>query len=130
MGNLISTLNKINIINFEDVLNNLNNKNYIIINTLNENNQNCLIINTINIDKEVEIINNYIKKDKSINIIIYGKNCSDKTIISKYYQLLNLGFQNLFIYFGGMFEWLLLQDIYGKDAFITTTNEIDILKYK
>ena len=29
-----------------------------------------------------------------------------------------------------MFEWLLLQDIYGDDEFPTTTKELDILKYK
>ena len=34
------------------------------------------------------------------------------------------------IYIGGLFEWLLLQDIYGDDEFPTTTKIIDILKYK
>lgn len=29
-----------------------------------------------------------------------------------------------------MFEWLLMQDIYGNDEFITTSNDLDILKYK
>ena len=29
-----------------------------------------------------------------------------------------------------MFEWLLLQDIYGNDDFKTTQEELDILKYK
>ena len=31
---------------------------------------------------------------------------------------------------GGIFEWLLLQDIYGDDQFKTTSRELDILKYK
>ena len=31
---------------------------------------------------------------------------------------------------GGLFEWLLLQDIYGNDYFKTTTIENDFLKYK
>jgi len=34
------------------------------------------------------------------------------------------------MYTGGLFEWLLLQDIYGKTEFPTTTNIIDLLKYK
>ena len=29
-----------------------------------------------------------------------------------------------------MFEWLLMQDIYGNDDFKTTQEELDILKYK
>ena len=29
-----------------------------------------------------------------------------------------------------MFEWLLLQDIYGYDNFPTTIKELDILKYR
>ena len=39
-------------------------------------------------------------------------------------------FTNVFIYPGGLFEWLLLQDIYGFDDFPTTKKERDHLKYK
>ena len=52
------------------------------------------------------------------------------SIVKKYYQLQKLGINNIFIYMGGLFEWLLLQDIYGNDQFPTTTEIIDILKYK
>jgi hypothetical protein len=31
---------------------------------------------------------------------------------------------------GGLFEWLMLQDIYGYDEFPTTKKELDFLKYK
>ena len=41
-----------------------------------------------------------------------------------------LGFTNIALYLGGLFEWLLLQDIFGFDNFPTTTKTIDILKYK
>jgi hypothetical protein len=34
------------------------------------------------------------------------------------------------MYLGGMFEWMLLQDIYGKEDFPTTEEELDILKFK
>ena len=63
-------------------------------------------------------------------IVIYGKNCNDDTTNKKYQQLLTLGFYNIFLYTGGLFEWLLLQDIYGKELFPTTKKEVDILKYK
>ena len=36
----------------------------------------------------------------------------------------------MYIYSGGLFEWLLLQDVYGKDEFPTMGCELDILKYK
>jgi hypothetical protein len=36
----------------------------------------------------------------------------------------------LYVYIGGLFEWLLLQDIYGDEEFPTTAKIIDILKYK
>jgi hypothetical protein len=45
-------------------------------------------------------------------------------------QLVKLGFSNVFIYLGGLFEWLMLQDIYGYDEFPTTIKQIDFLKYK
>ena len=50
--------------------------------------------------------------------------------MTKYTQLVNLGFVNVYIYPGGLFEWLCLQDIYGDDEFPTTNKELDILKYK
>ena len=43
---------------------------------------------------------------------------------------MQLGFKNIYVYPGGMFEWLLLQDIYGDDLFQTTSKIQDILKYK
>ena len=106
------------------------NKDYIIINTLPENKQPCLICGTLDMKNEEEILNTYLKSNKSIKIIIYGMNSQDSSVNKKYEQLLSLGFYNVFIYNGGLFEWLLLQDIYGKELFLTTTQERDILKYK
>ena len=128
MGNLLSkNINKIDAINLQSLI---DNKNYIIINTLSENEQECLIKNTIVADKEVEIINNYIQNNKNINIIIYGKNSHDEKIIEKYLQLKTIGFKNLHIYMGGLFEWLLLQQIYGDNEFKTSTKIFDVLSYK
>lgn len=104
---------------------------HLLINTLNEDEQECLIPNTININKEVELINKFIKSgNKQVKIIIYGRNCNDEKLYTKYNQLNSLGFYNVYIYPGGLFEWLMLQDIYGKEEFPTTKKELDILKYK
>ena len=120
-------------VNFEDVQFVIKNAdNYLLINTMLENLQNCLIVNTIPIDKEELIINKLLNNgdNKNIKIIIYGKNSNDDTPIKKYEQLLDLGFPNIYIYNGGLFEWLLLQDIYGTELFPTTTKQNDLLKYK
>ena len=118
-------------INYEDMQTVIKNPEiYLIINTLNPNEQQCLIINTTSVNDEEMLINKFIKENKSIRIIIYGKNCNDESIDKKYQQLYSLGFYNIFVYLGGMFEWLMLQDIYGKDLFPTTTKEVDLLKYK
>jgi len=128
MGNT----NSIKKINFEDIQYILNNPdNFILINTLENNEQDCLIPNTIKPDIETTLINNLIKNsNKELNIIIYGKNCNDSKIYNKYNQLNSLGFYNIFLYTGGLFEWLMLQDIYGVTEFPTTTKELDILKFK
>jgi hypothetical protein len=58
-------------------------------------------------------------------------NSCDDTCFKKYEQLVKLGFYNVYIYGGGLFEWLLLQDIYGPELFPTNnTSSIDLLKYK
>lgn len=116
--------------NFEDVQNIRKNKNVILINTLSNDEQDCLIYGTIPLIKEIEIINKSLENNKNINIIIYGKNSNDNTIYSRYKQLLELGFTNIYLYIGGLFEWLCLQDIYGDDEFQTTKKELDILKFK
>ena len=45
-------------------------------------------------------------------------------------KIKKMGFVNVYLYPGGLFEWLLLQDIYGDDEFSTTIKELNILKYK
>ena len=119
-------------INYEDIQYVIKNTDtHLLINTLNENEQDCLLPNTLNINKEVEIINSFIKSfNKNIKIIIYGRNCNDEKIYTKYNQLVSLGFYNVYIYTGGLFEWLMLQDIYGDVEFPTTKKELNILRYK
>jgi 23S rRNA pseudoU1915 N3-methylase RlmH len=124
------SVNKLNFESVQNIINKNTTQQFLIINTLENNNQDCLIKNTITPEKEIELLNYYLKENKKINILIYGENCSDNKVINKYNQLYQLGFSNLYIYIGGLFEWLLLQDIYGDDEFPTTNKILDILKYK
>ncbi|MGI9554777.1 MAG: rhodanese-like domain-containing protein [Vampirovibrionia bacterium] len=131
MGNKISVQK----VNFEDIQNILSQEkpnNVLLINTLDNNKeaQSCILPKTVPYNEEERIINLYLKKANDTTIIIYGKNCNDTTIYTKYTQLLELGFSKVYIYPGGMFEWLLLQDIYSDEHFTTTTRELDILKFK
>jgi hypothetical protein len=129
MGNIQSNIYNFNLFNFEKVQEHIKIKS-IIINTLESTNQDCLISGTISIEEEIKLLNAYLKTNKKILIIIYGKNNSDISVIKKHKQLQALGFTNIALYLGGLFEWLLLQDIFGYDNFPTTTKTIDILNYK
>jgi hypothetical protein len=127
MGNKQSSVKKAN---FEDIQQIIKtNNNSLLINTLNTNEQNCLIKGTITIDKEENVINKNLN-NLAMKIIVYDKNSSQDHLYKKYHQLINLGFYEVYVYPGGLFEWLLLQDIFGKDEFPTTKEELDILKYK
>lgn len=119
-------------IGFEDIQHTIKSPaKYILMNTLTQDEQNCLIVTTVAYTKEEELINSLLTQhNKKIKIIIYGKNSCDHSVFKKQSQLINLGFQNVYIYLGGIFEWLLLQDIYGTTEFQTTTKQNDILKYK
>ena len=104
--------------------------NYNIINTLTLDNQECLIKNTISVNAEERIINDLLNQYIQKPFVIYGKNSVDQTVDRKYNQLMQLGFKEVYIYSGGLFEWMLLQDVYGIDEFPTTKKVLDILKYK
>ena len=119
-------------LSFEDIQFAIRNRGeFVIINTLPVTDQSCLIENTISHVEEEQILNNLLTNyGFNQKIIVYGRNNTDNTINTKYDQLMNLGFQTVYLYVGGMFEWLCLQDIYGKEEFPTTTRELDILKYK
>ena len=122
--------NKCKYINFEDVQFTMSGKSFLLLNTLPTDKQACLIRGTLNINEEEQIINKYISSRENIAIVIYGMNSSDINVHKKYSQLIGLGFIDVYIYAGGLFEWLLLQDIYGNDLFKTSSDELDILKYK
>jgi len=128
MGNSPSIIQKAN---YEDIQNLNSYSDIILINTLPLQDQHCLIANTINFNEEEDIINNLITNGNlNKKIIIYGKNYTDYSMYKKYEQIKELGFTNIYIYAGGIFEWLCLQDIYSSDNFLTTNKELDILKYR
>ncbi len=126
--------NSINRVNFESVKNIIQNDDYIIINTLSSNKQDILIEKTLSIVQEETTLNILLKNNKEKKILIYVENSCDISLVKKYNQLNKLGFTNLFIYIGGLFEWLLLNEIYGNQEFpiINKNNDIiiDILKFK
>ena len=103
-----------------------------LVNTLPSTEQQCLIPFTVPATEEEIIINDLMENEQFdyIQIIIYGKHSADPSAEIKYNQFVKLGFRRVFIYGGGLFEWLLLQDIYGDTEFPTTTNVVDILKYR
>ena len=107
-------------------------KKILLINTLPLTEQQYLIMHTIPAGDEETTINNVLqsRSAKNVSIIVYGKNYADESAWTKCAQLQKLGFHNTFLYCGGIFEWSLLQDIYGEDIFLTTTKNTDILKFK
>ena len=102
----------------------------VLINTLSLSKQDCLIKGTIKALVEEECINKLLKKNKNKEIIVYGIHHTDLSVIKKYNQLKKLGFKNVYIYFGGMYEWLLLQEVFGSINFQTDGNIKDIVEYK
>jgi hypothetical protein len=121
------------LINFDTMINAIRQPDkFIIINVLPLHEQDCLISGTIDACQEEYILNQMIQSittpDKKI--IVYGKNCNDKTIDSKITQLQSLGLNDIFVYKGGLFEWMLLQDIYGDTQFSTTKKVLDLLRFK
>ena len=88
---------------------------FILINTLPLHKQSYLIKGTLSALEESQRINEYLYKNKKIQIIIYGLDSQDPSISKKYIQLKSLGFENVSIYMGGIFEWALLQEVYGSN---------------
>ena len=121
-------------IGFEDVRKVvLNPAAYILINTLASDSQDTLIQTTVPWEREEAIINEMISDYNSPDrpIVIYGRNSCDVSVDTKYAQLRSLGITDIYIYAGGLFEWLLLHDIYGEDEFpIRTLKPPDILRFR
>jgi hypothetical protein len=121
-------------IGFEDVKIALKNPTqYILINTLPSGEQDVLIRNTIPLDREEIVINAQLNDYNApdLPVIVYGRNSCDLTAETKQTQLRSLGITDVYIYSGGLFEWLLLQEVYGTEEFPTTnTIPADTLRYR
>ena len=120
-------------IGFEDVLYAIRNPEcYVIVNTLHSSNQNVLIQGSLLASEEEAFFNEYLTKyvERPKTIVLYGMNSCDNTVSEKRIQLLSLGISEVRVYSGGLFEWLLLQDIYGMNEFPTTAKVADLLAYR
>ena len=117
-------------IGFEDVKHAQKNG-YLLINTLPVTSQDCLIKGTTKAADEEDIINDMINHEEFNKVIVlYGANATDATAESKLQELQDVGFLGVYLYSGGLFEWLLLQDIYGEEEFPTTIKAVDLLAFK
>ena len=125
-----SNSDKIKKVGFEDIKHAIDNPSrFILISTLSNDDQDVLIKTTIVSDTEEKVLNelmNDFQKDEPI--IVYGKNSCDNSV-EKCKQLVSLGFDKVYMYIGGMFEWVLLQDVYGFTEFPTNRKVMDILRY-
>ena len=119
-------------IGFEDVKYAIAHENsFLLINTLPVSEQKCLIKTTLDWNLEEQTLNEMLNQySTNRRIIVYGRNSADTTVEKKYEQLMQLGFTDVSMYSGGLFEWMLLQDIYGDAEFPTTSRELDVLKYR
>ena len=104
---------------------------YLILNTLPESLQGCLIRGSIVAAEEEEMMNEILMHDELDKIIVlYGSNAADESVDTKYRELVEVGFRRVYVYAGGLFEWLLLQDIYNETEFPTTSKQTDILRFQ
>lgn len=123
MGQIYSSYNNCNYIQLQEKIENKNQ--VVLLTTLSTNDY--LIKGTIHVNLECDFVNNLAKKDKSKEIVVYGKDHLDMRVIKKYNELKKIGFVNVSIYFGGLFEWALLQETYGKSNFQTDGNVDDLM---
>jgi len=87
----------------------------------------CIQGTVDSIEKEEQLINNALESGKTGEMIlfIYGKDCSDISPVKKAQQFIDLGFRNVYVYLGGIFEWVLLADLYGIEDFSVTGGNIN-----
>jgi len=102
--------------------------NYLLLNTLPEGKQECLIKGTVLASEEEEVVNELLEHDEVDKIIVlYGAHSADDPVEKKAVELSMAGFRRVYVYSGGLFEWLLLQDVYGEAEFPTTSKMADLL---
>ena len=119
-------------IGFDDLLHCIRNPaKYALIHTMSA--AECVLISgTLSVAEEEVFMNEYLSKyvENQKTIVLYGRNSCDDSPRKKRAQLLSLGISDVYIYAGGLFEWVLLQDIYGVSEFPTTGAITDLLAYR
>ena len=123
LGSLFPVQSTVQKIGFEDVQYAVKTPtNILLINTLPVTEQTVLIPTTLPYEKEEATVNAMLSNydTATYKVIVYGKHAVDDSVEKKHRQLKQLGFSNVFVYAGGLFEWILLQDIYGVTHFPTT----------
>lgn len=104
---------------------------YVILNTLAETQQGCLITGSLVATEEESIINDFLEHEETDKIIVvYGAHSCDDSVDKKLDELYEVGFRRVYVYVGGIFEWLMLQDIFGVNEFPTTTRCTDLLVFQ
>jgi hypothetical protein len=112
--------------NFEQVQEAIRQK-AVLISVLGEKEQGVLLSGTQPLDLEVAAVQAAISSGATI--FVYGTNDHDPRAAAKCEQLEKLGAKPR-LYVGGLFEWLLLQDIYGAENFPTTAKTNQLLDYR
>jgi hypothetical protein len=103
----------------------------LVVSTLLASEQGCLVLGTLAPAMEEQRLNACLKQGEARrSVVVYGRNALDPAPEKKCRQLMGLGFTNVRLYAGGLFEWALLQDIYGTDMFGTTSPCADPLRFK
>ena len=93
-----------------------------LITVMDRNESDKVIKGTIPFNEEESTMNSIIKQNKvdNVTVIVYGKDACDERIYTKAKQMMELGFNRIRIYTGGMFEWNLLVELYGDENFPTS----------
>ncbi len=118
-------------VTYEDVQRAQKDSAAMLVSTLPSSSQGCLLATTLFPSAEEKELNECLKRgDASRLIIVYGLNTLDLSPEKKCRQLTGLGFSRVRLYAGGLFEWALLQDIYGPGLFPTTTPCGDPMRFK
>ncbi len=120
MGLGQSKLYKNYILNFDDMKIAVE-RGYIICHIMDEIDGTILIKNTLSVKDEIKKINDLIKQSKfDETIVLYGRNYTDlELIVQRFQHLISFGFTRVFIYVGGLYEWILMQNLYGDKLFPT-----------
>lgn len=118
-------------VTYEEVHSALRDTGVCIVSTFPAHDQSCLIARTLSPQEEERRLNDHLKRGEArCPIVVYGRNAADGAPDKKCRQLQNLGFTSVRLYAGGLFEWVLLQDIYGAELFPTTSVCPDPLRFK